>query len=117
MNGPFAPLAEEFIAEVQSHTLTSTTEVNVVYHCVDEFGRMLTPFRMSMVAMTKVTAPGDPEFAREFALVMHRDSIIQNINSLVRPALPDRFCVPREYATTIMRLVRLELEILDPIKE
>jgi hypothetical protein len=106
-------LADEFIARVQAATLTPTTEVDVVYYCVDERGNDIPPFRMSMVPLTRVSVEGDPAFAAELASTLNIGSIIDNINALVRPATADQFSIPRDAPRVPMRLVRMELDITD----
>jgi hypothetical protein len=47
------------------------------------------------------------------ASAFHLDSIIGNINSLVRTATPERFAVPDDAPKIPMRLIRMELAITD----
>jgi hypothetical protein len=108
----FSHIADEFIAKVQAAKLAANTEVNVIYHCVDDLGKPIAPFRESMVGTVQVKG-GPPGFAQNLAAGLHADTIIGNINYLIRPATPERFCVPRHAPKIPMRLVRMELEIID----
>jgi hypothetical protein len=109
----FSQLADEFIAKVGAANITPTTEVNLVYYCMDQGGNPIPPFRMSITPATTVKGAGNQALANSFALMFHVDAIIGNINSLVRPATVERFFVPRDYPHIPMRLGRLEIEIAD----
>jgi hypothetical protein len=86
MDERFASLADEFIARVQASSIGPATEVVLVYHCVDQDGNPVPPIRMSLEPTTVVRFPGNPDFARQFATGIHLDTIVGNINSLVRHA-------------------------------
>jgi hypothetical protein len=111
MHIDFQKTADEFIERVKTATIGPNTEVAVVYYCHDGYGNPIPPFRMSMVGTTSVTVPGDPGFAKNWAAKIHVDTIIGNINSLVRPSTMQRFSVPREVAHVPMLLERIDLEI------
>jgi hypothetical protein len=82
----FATLADQFIARVRAANVGPATEVWLTYHCVDQAGTPLPPFRVSMEPTTTVRFPGNQELARRFAAAAHLDAIVGNINSLVRHA-------------------------------
>ena len=84
VNPQFATVADEFEARLRTTNLSGTTEVTLVYRCVDEEGRDLPPVRASLVPQTKVGGFGvaGPAFATD----SHRDTILGNIESLVRHA-------------------------------
>lgn len=111
MGVDFQNSADAFIEKVRAATVTANTEVNAVYYCLDKEGQPLEPFRLSLVPTTQVKWPGNPSGAKDMAEKMHRDTIIGNINSLIRPSTPERFFVPREMAGIPMTISRLELEI------
>lgn len=113
MSIDFPAFADECIARVAAATISPATEVNVVYHCVDADGNELPPFRMEVAPLTRVSVPGDPELARRWAAKDHLNTIIGNINSLIRPSTQDCFYVPREAPKTPLILKRVELEIVD----
>ncbi len=109
----FPALADEFIAKVRAATITGSTEVNTVYYCVDADGNDVPPFRMELAPLTTVKAPGNIEWAKKFAAKDHLESIIDNINSLIRPSTPERFFIPRDAPQIPKILKRVELEIVD----
>jgi hypothetical protein len=73
-NKDFSEVADEFIEKVKSKKIVGTTEVNVVYYCMDLTDHQPLPtFRMSMVANTTVRADGDPEFRQA---ARERDALV-----------------------------------------
>lgn len=106
----FAALADEFKARVRDANISATTEVTLVYRCVDEAGRELPPVRTSIVPQTKVGGFGPTE--SEFAADIHRDTILGNIDSLVRHA-PTGLIMLRDAPKIPLRIVGFDLEIKD----
>src|SRR4051812_35671576 len=98
----FAALADLFESRVRATALTGTTEVTLVYRCVDERGREQPPFRVSLVPLTTVRGL-DPGTGKTFATAMHLDSILQNINSSVRHA-PEGFVMLKGAPQTPVRI-------------
>jgi uncharacterized protein (DUF433 family) len=88
MSDRFAVRAEEFIAKVQAAPLDPATEFVLVFHCVDQEGRPLPPVRIPLEPTINVAFRGDSEFARRFAVLLHRNTILANINALVH-SLPE----------------------------
>jgi len=113
MNEPFGHLADEFIERIRASKITATTEVFLVYQCVDQAGNPLPPFRDPITPKTTVRFPGDPEGAKALATTMHIQTIIDNINSLVRSADPDELVMLRGAPQIPMRIVGFELEVQD----
>jgi hypothetical protein len=107
----FQKKADEFIAAVKAAKITGSTDVDVVYYCIDDRGNPIPPFRMSLVPNTRVTWPGNPEGAKSMVEKMHIETIIGNINSLIRPGTSQSFSVPRDAPRIPMTLKRLDLEI------
>ncbi|HEY7426217.1 MAG TPA: hypothetical protein VH682_18445 [Gemmataceae bacterium] len=106
----FAARADEFEARVRDANISGTTEVTLVYRCVDEQGRDLPPVRISIVPQTKVGGFGATGPA--FAATIHRDTILGNINSLVRHA-PTGLTLLRDAPQIPLRIVGFDLEIKD----
>jgi Domain of unknown function (DUF4365) len=109
----FQKKADEFIAAVKAAKITWSTDVDVVYYCIDERGDPIPPFRMSLVPNTRVSWPGNPQGAKCMVEKMHIDTVIGNINSLIRPGTPERFSVPEDAPRIPMTLERIELEIAE----
>jgi hypothetical protein len=107
---PFAALAAEFEARVRTANISGTTEVTLVYRCVDAEGREVPPVRVSIVPLTKMTGSG-PAGPR-FAAAVHRDTILGNINSLVRHA-PAGLVMLHDGPQIPLRIVGFELTIED----
>jgi hypothetical protein len=110
VNPQFAALADKFEARVRDANMSGTTEVTLVYRCVDEEGRDLPPIRTSIVPETKVSGFGVTGPA--FAAAIHRDTILGNINSLVRHA-PTGLIMLRDAPQIPLRIVGFDLEIKD----
>src|SRR5947209_6268337 len=118
MTGQFAARAEEFIARVRAAPLDAATEFVLVYHCVDAAGQPLPPVRVHLEPTTKVEWQGDSAFARRFAAMLHRETIVRNIDSLVRD-LPEGPIVLRGSASDREADIEatvgdVSLEILQP---
>jgi uncharacterized protein (DUF433 family) len=113
VNEHFVARADEFIARLRAAPLDAATEVVLVYHCVDQDGHPLPPIRTSLEPTTTVQWPGDPESARKFAASIHLDTIIGNVNALVRnaPEGPIRLRDGPEFAVTVRDF---SLEVLGP---
>ncbi len=90
--------------------LTGTTEVTLIYRCVDEQGGELPPVRDSLVPRTTVRRFGGA--GQAFAAASHLDSIVGNINSSVRHA-PEGLTRLRGAPQVPLRIVGFELEIED----
>jgi hypothetical protein len=106
----FGELADRFIERLRSTKLTGGTEVTILYQCVDQRGNAFPPIRTSITPRTTVRFPGDPAEARVFAAAMHLDSLIGNINSLVRHA-PTGYVSFPEHPGVAVQIRGFELEI------
>jgi hypothetical protein len=107
----FGELADRFIEQLRSVKLAGTTEVTIIYQCVDQQGNALPPIRTSITPRTTVRFPGDSVGARVFAAAMHMDTLVGNINSLVRNAPTGYVSFPEHPGIAIqIRGVELEIE-------
>lgn len=89
MNEHFAARAAEFIERVRATSLDPSTEFVLVYHCVDQEERPVPPIKVPLEPTTKVRFEGSKdrrEAAHLFAASLHRGTVEDNINSLVRDA-------------------------------
>jgi hypothetical protein len=111
INERFAARADEFEKRVRAAELTPTTEVNLVYYCVDEQGVELPPFRASVVGRTAFGAP-EEEAGRSLAAAIQLQSIIKKIDAKVRRA-PDGSIRMPGASLSAGRIVNFELEISD----
>jgi hypothetical protein len=109
-NPEFASVADEFEARVRAANISGTTEVTLVYRCVNEQGQELPPVRTSLVPTTKVEGLGPDGPA--FAAAIHRDTILGNIDSLVRHA-PKGLVRLRDAPQIPLRIIGFDLEIKD----
>jgi hypothetical protein len=109
----FAAFANQFIEQLKNTDLNEYADVFIVYLCVDKQGRDVTPYRVSITPTTKVRLPGDQEKAREFAVRTHLDTIIANINSVVRNA-PTEFVTFPEQPELPVQIQSFKLEIEQP---
>ena len=109
----FGEYADRFIEQLSTTELTGSTEVSILYRCVDRQGREVPPIRESVTPTTRVRFPGDKEWRREFAARAHLDSIIGNINSLVRNA-PTGFVSFPKYTNGPVQIRGFDLEIERP---
>jgi len=89
MDERFAALADEFVTRVRAANIGPSTEVVLLYELSDVGGNPVPAVRVLLEPTTTVSWPGNPEAARRFAIAVHLDSIIGNINSLVRNASTD----------------------------
>jgi hypothetical protein len=105
----FGRLADEFEARVRTANLTGTTEVTLIYQCVDQEGNEVS-VPQSIVATTQLKGFG--EAAEPVAAKLHRDAILANINSLVRHA-PQDWITLRDGEKNPLRIVGFNLEIED----
>jgi hypothetical protein len=103
-------LADEREARVRAVPITGTTEVTLVYQCVDQEGKELPPVRTSLVPQTTLSGFGTSGPA--FAAAIHRDTILGNIDSLVRHA-PVGLIMLRDAPRNPVRIVGFELVIED----
>jgi hypothetical protein len=110
VNSQFASLADTFEARVRAANVSGTTEVALIYRCVDKGGRDLPPVRTSIIPKTKVAGFGAAGPA--FAANLHRDTILRNIDSLVRHA-PSGLIRLRDAPQIPLRIVGFDLEITD----
>lgn len=82
----FGQLADQFIAQLRAATITGATEVSILYHCVDRQGNARPPIRESITPQTSVRFPGNQAGAQAFAAGVYLDTLIANVDSLVRNA-------------------------------
>lgn len=113
MENRFSLLADEFISRVRGACIGPDTDVVVIYHYVDRDGNDLPVVRHSIVPTTKVCSPGDQDFARQFAATAHLETIIGNINSLVRPLANDPTWLPLALPQAVS-VSDVTLEIIQP---
>ncbi len=109
----FGELADKFIERVRSTKLTGATEITILYQCVDQQGNAFPPIRSSITPRTTVQFPGDQGGARVFAAAMHLDSLIGNIDSLVRNA-PTGYVSFPEHPAIALQIRGFELKIEQP---
>jgi hypothetical protein len=112
----FGELADRLIERVRSTKLTGASEVTILYQCVDQQGNAFPPIRTSITPRTTVRFPGDQGEARVFAAVMHLDSLIGNIDSLVRNA-PTGYVSFPEHPGVALRIRGFELKIEQPAED
>jgi hypothetical protein len=112
----FGELADRFIGQLRTTNLTGGTEVAIVYNCVDERGNAFPPIRTSITPRTTVRFPGYQADARVFAAAIHLDSLIGNINSLVRNA-PTGYVSFPEHPTVAVQIRGFELVIEQPAEQ
>ncbi len=111
MDDHFAKLADEFIIRVKASSLSPTAEVTLIYKCVDQQGKELAPIRTSLTPTTTVRG-FQQEAGQAFARSVHIDTIIGNINSLVRNP-PKGLVMLRDAPQIPLRVVDFEMEIVD----
>jgi hypothetical protein len=109
----FGQLADQFIAQLRAATITGATEVGIVYHCVDQGGNPVPPIRESITPRTSVRFPGDRAGAQRFAEGAHLDTLIGNVNSMVRNA-PTGFMSFPAHPGVSLQIQGFELEIEQP---
>jgi hypothetical protein len=112
----FGELADKFIERVRRTKLTGATEVTILYQCVDQQGNAIPPIRTSITPRTTVRFPGDQGEARVFAAAMHLDSLIGNIDSLVRNA-PTGYVSFPEHPGVALQIRGVELKIEQPMDD
>jgi hypothetical protein len=83
----FGEIADRLISRVRSSNIRGDTEITLVISYVDAQGKKLPPQRESITPTTTVRAPGNRDAAARLVVGFHLDSIMGNINSLVRNAL------------------------------
>jgi len=83
-NDHFSRRADEFIAMVRAANLKASTEVNLCYHCVDEYGNPVAVFKIPLTPTITLHGMGNSPAARAFVASEYRNTIVLNINSLVR---------------------------------
>ena len=109
----FGEYADRFIEQLSTAELTGSTEVSILYRCVDRQGREVPPMRESVTPTTMVRFPGEQERSREFAARTHLVTIIGNINSLVRNA-PTGFVSFPKYTDGPVQICGFDLDIEQP---
>ncbi len=115
VNSVFSHRADEFIARIESVPLTASTEVVLVYRCLDERGGQVPPIRESLTPLVSVRVPGVREALSRFtATAVYRTAIIDNINSLVREA-PNGMTMIHGAPQVPLRIMDFALEISDPL--
>lgn len=113
MNTNFAALADEFENRVRAAEIGPATEVTLVTYTVDRNGDPVTPIRSSLAATTTVKM-NDQSMAMAFAGAMHADTILQNINSLVRHAPTEFVRIADAPTQDMLRIVNFDIEITQP---
>ncbi len=108
----FAEHAETFIQQVRSASITADTEVSLVRLYRDRDGRT---FKANPVIISgKPTLTGfDPERAKQFADAVTLDTVVDNINSLVRGAPTDFVDCPG-HPSNVLQIFGFELLIKQP---
>jgi len=109
----FGQYADQFIERLRNIEITGATEVSIVYRYMDQHGNALDSSPTSITPRTSVRIPGDVEGARRFASAAHLDSLIGNINSLVRNAPTGILSFP-EYPGVAVQIQSFELKIVQP---
>jgi predicted nucleic acid-binding protein len=114
----FHLLADDFAARVSAANVGPSTEVWLIYHCVDGGGRPVELFRETLVPAVKVDGPGTRgpgrrEAAARFASSSLVDTILGNIESLVRHA-PEGIIRIAAGPATPVQIRRMTLEIVQP---
>lgn len=84
MSKRFDERADEFIVRVRAAEIGPSTEVWLIYYCIDQNGNELPPIRSELEPSMKVEWPDDAAAAAQFAESLHVGIICDNINSLVR---------------------------------
>lgn len=108
----FADLADRFIAQVQESRIGPSSDVALVYHWEDDCGNAYPPQRESIVPKIRIRASGDQDAVREVALEWMTQTVIDNINSLVRHESGEPR--PGRPGFPPARIARIDLEIIDP---
>src|SRR4051794_1411663 len=90
----FEELADSFVARVKAEKITASTKVTLVYQCVDRNGKQVS-VPTSLVPNIDIDMPGNRQLEEELTAGIRTDTIIGNINSLVRPA-PLEFVMLRD---------------------
>jgi hypothetical protein len=111
----FKKLCDDFVARVQSTNIVAETQVVLVYHCVGVDGNEIPDVRIDIDTPAKVTIPGNPERAREWALSLFRDTIMGNIRSLVLYVGDTPFMV-RDGPPYPIVVRDMSLEIIQPVE-
>lgn len=108
----FADLADRFIDQVQAARIGPAADVAIVYHWEDDYGSTYPPQRESIVPKIGIRASGDQDAVREVALEWMTQTVIDNINSLVRHESGEPR--PGRPGFPPARIARIDLEIIDP---
>lgn len=109
----FAQFADQFTEQLRRAKITGATEVSIIYRYVDQHGNALESTPTSITPQTSVRFPGDVKRARRFASAAHLDSLIDNVNSLVRNA-PTCLLSVLEYPGLSVQIQGFKLEIVQP---
>jgi predicted nucleic acid-binding protein len=115
---PFHILADDFIAQVRAAEIGPSTEVWLIYHCVDGNGREVAPFRKTLLPFVKVDGPGAVgpmrrEWADKFAASVFVGTICDNIDREVRHAPEGSIGISGGPAEPVA-VRRMTLEIVQP---
>jgi hypothetical protein len=109
----FNAKADEFIARVQAADITATTEVELIFHLLDQSGAPLPPVRRSITGTVSVQGGPSKQFQQAFARSQYIQQIIDNINSLVRHCPTTPIMMP-ETGRRLVTVQDIEMEITDP---
>src|ERR1700687_2447129 len=83
MSEKFTALADEFDQRIDTYVFTQTTNVRLIYVCVDQGGNEV---RHEVDSLATATVGGYGDAGPAAAMKMYKDLLHQNINSLVRGA-------------------------------
>lgn len=113
MRERFAQLADAFIEEVRQTPFRPDTEVFLIYHCLTQ-ARDEVSFRILLAPIARITIPGAGELAASWEETLHRQVIINDINSLVRAAPEGFVCFRGGPAGMPLRVVDFEIQVQPP---
>ena len=106
----FGQYADEFIERLRNTEINAATDVSIVYRYEDQHGNGVNSNRSSITPQTTIRLPGDVEGAKRLASAAHLNSLIGNINSIVRNA-PSGFLSFPENPRLSLRIVGFDLVI------
>jgi hypothetical protein len=113
MSERYEDRADEFVKRVKATEIGLSTEVWLIYHCVDLYGNELAPIRTALEPSTKVDWPGNSGAAAQFAAYLHVGTICDNIDTIVRhlPECPVRLHEGPPHPVIVRDV---EMEIVQP---
>ena len=111
MNHRLAHRADEYVAAVKSAAIGPSTEVDLIFHWVNQDGENVSLSRESMVPETKVDAQ-PIEVASAIAINFHVGCIIENIKRRILDSPEDYVRFP-QYPRPVM-IRDIDLEITQP---